>query len=253
MRNTKTKDKYKYKLVESGIYDADVMINNIYYYCQEKRITRAELSKRADVSVETINSFLYGETKELKMSSAFKIANALDVTMEELTGMPYTDEDTNEIVRLTKQLPSNLRYYTKWSIKSLGSMYQKARIKEKAIPLKEIVCEGGYHTIGHEAEILDISTYSAEIRAKSFLAIKCSCDCFMPYFSPYNLLILANDRPPHNNEIVACISSGKFWLIRKKGNEYQWLTDNHFATEHKDIDVIIGYVCHTTNKGEDGF
>lgn len=253
MRKDQKKKKYEYQIVESGIYSSKVMANNIHYYCQERGYTRAKLSELSGVSVETINSFMYHETREIKMSSAFMIANALDVTMEELTGMPYTDEETSEIVRLARQLPENLRYYTKWSMKSIGQMYQKAKIRTKAIPIKDIVCENGYHTIGHEADLLDISNYPAEIRAKAFMCLKPTCDCFMPYASPYNLLIIANDRPPLYNEIVACISSGKFWLIRKKGDAYQWLRENHFATDHKDIDVIIGYVCHTTKKGEDGF
>ena len=59
---------------------------NLFMYSDEKDITLKESAENADIPFSTLNSFLYGSSKDIKLSTAVKLAHALDVSIDELVG-----------------------------------------------------------------------------------------------------------------------------------------------------------------------
>lgn len=61
------------------------------FYMEQKGISMAELSRRADVPKTTINDMLKGRTKEPTLGRAAAIADALGVTLQEMADMAFKD------------------------------------------------------------------------------------------------------------------------------------------------------------------
>lgn len=62
------------------------------YYLEERGITAAELSRRIGSPRSTVNELLKGRAKEPTLGKAKAIADALDVTLQEMADMMYADE-----------------------------------------------------------------------------------------------------------------------------------------------------------------
>ena len=59
---------------------------NMFMYIDEKDITIKDISEESDVPFSTLNTFLYGNSKDIKLSTAVKLAKALNVSIDELIG-----------------------------------------------------------------------------------------------------------------------------------------------------------------------
>ena len=57
---------------------------NMFMYIDEKDITIKDISEESDVPFSTLNTFLYGNSKDIKLSTAVKLAKALNVSIDEL-------------------------------------------------------------------------------------------------------------------------------------------------------------------------
>jgi len=65
-------------------YNFDLMINRIKLLKKEKKITNVMLAEISGIPIGTLNKILGSETKEPSVNAIIKIANALNVTVDEL-------------------------------------------------------------------------------------------------------------------------------------------------------------------------
>lgn len=65
-------------------YSFDKMIERLKRHKKEKKLTNEQLSNLSGVPFGTLNKILGTETKETNISTVIKLANALEVTAEEL-------------------------------------------------------------------------------------------------------------------------------------------------------------------------
>ena len=82
MQNEKLK-KLSLKLVSNPDDWMSSFRKNIDMYISEKDITIRELSEVADINFETLKSFIYGDAKDCKLSTAIKLAKALHISIDE--------------------------------------------------------------------------------------------------------------------------------------------------------------------------
>lgn len=80
-----------------------------------------------------------------------------------------------------------------------------------------------------------------------FLGIIVTCSNYMPNYSPYDILLIANDRPPKLNEDCVILLCGKLYLAKRvqtmDGIVFRSIRDGHpHVTEHE-LDSIIGYIA----------
>ena len=76
---------------------------------ESRDIQIKELSEKTGISENTIKSYLKSDSAEPKVSKAVKIADALDVSVETLTGyekpdMKLSSPELLELIKLSKQL-----------------------------------------------------------------------------------------------------------------------------------------------------
>lgn len=60
---------------------------------KEKGISQAELARRSGMSKQSITELVKGRSKEPTFSKAKALADALGVTLEEMAGMVFEDEN----------------------------------------------------------------------------------------------------------------------------------------------------------------
>ena len=92
---------------------------------------------------------------------------------------------------------------------------------------------------------IDITDIDNEYSYKVFFGITMPCDNYMPAYSPYDILLIANDRQPtsHENSIIRV--NGCLFIAKKKNNEYFSIRDGKFRLNEQEIDEHIGYVACT--------
>ena len=79
--------------------------NNIFMYVDDKDITLKDISEAADIPFSTLNSFLYGDSKDIKLSTAVKLAHGLDISIDELVGAETISVQARDCFAKYRNLP----------------------------------------------------------------------------------------------------------------------------------------------------
>ena len=95
---------------------------------------------------------------------------------------------------------------------------------------------------------IDITDIGEEYRSKVFFGITMPCDNYMPTYSPYDILLIANDRNAKTNENVLIRTDGNLFLAKRKvengSAKYYSIRDGKFRINESDVDEVIGYIAH---------
>lgn len=248
MNNEKLK-KLSLKLVSNPGDWMTSFRKNIDMYISEKDITIRELSEVADINFETLKSFIYGDAKDCKLSTAVKLAKALHISIEELVGAGTISPKAKEAMALYRNLPEHDQYLTLWYINYLTSLNNQANSKSTTRSVMDIECFNGYLKLTSIYHKADISQVPAEMRTKIFFGIKMPCDHYMPVYSPYETLLIANDRLPMNNENCLIRVEKDIFIakVKMENNEMKFysIRDGKFRLERDEVDEIVGYVATT--------
>lgn len=219
---------------------------NMFMYLEEKDITIKEISEEADVPFSTLNTFLYGESKDIKLSTAVKLAKALNVSIDELIGAETINEVSRESISICRNLPDNALYLIRWYIRYIESLNKKNEPHKRYISVMKLDCnQNGNLKITTDYKHIDITDIDKECICKVFFGITMPCDHYMPVYSPYDILLIANDRQPtvHENSLIRV--NGCLFIAKKKNNEYFSIRDGKFRLKEHEIDEHIGYVACT--------
>jgi predicted transcriptional regulator len=65
-------------------------------YLQEENIASGELCKKAGIADSTLSQFINGTRKDIKLSTAVKIAKGLDMSLDELQKIISEGRELNE-------------------------------------------------------------------------------------------------------------------------------------------------------------
>ena len=73
----------------------------------------------------------------------------------------------------------------------------------------------------------------------------------MPAYSPYDILLIANDRDAKTNENVLIRTDGNLFLAKRKIEngiaKYYSIRDGKFRLDEDNVDEVIGYIAHVIN------
>ena len=220
--------------------------HNLFMYIDEKDITIKEISEKANVPFSTLNSFLYGDSKDIKLSTAVKLARALDVSIDELVGADTINEVSRESISICRNLPDNALYLIRWYIRYIDSLNKKNEPNKRYVSVMKLDCnQNGNLKMTTDYRHIDITEIDKECSCKVFFGITMPCDHYMPVYSPYDILLIANDRQPtmHENSLIRV--NGCLFIAKKKNNEYFSIRDGKFRFKEYEIDEHIGYVACT--------
>lgn len=114
-----------------------------------------------------------------------------------------------------------------------------------------VIRENGDVYPSNEFTTLDISKHSYTIRPKVFLGIKINSDRYMPYYTPYDTILLANDRKQHPSEHSVIMYGGRLYIAKRveetiNGQDrvsYYSIRDHQFRCYEREIDLCFGYIA----------
>lgn len=223
--------------------------NNVLFYISKSGITLKELAEGSDLSVDTLKSFLYKNQKDCKLSTAVSLAKAIGFSIDELVGANTMNLITKECITMCRNLPDNALYLVRWYIRQQHRLYSQKSKREKIISVMQVQCAlNGNLKMTNNYTQMDITSLDREIVSKIFFGIRLSCEHYMPHYSPYDTLLIANDRPPFFNEDSAIIINDNFYIARRKVEngiaKYYSIRDGKYQIDEKDVDEIVGYICY---------
>lgn len=222
---------------------------NLFKYVDEKDITIKDISEEADVPFSTLNSFLYKDSKDVKLSTAVKLAHALNVSIDELVGADTINEVSRESISICRNLPDNALYLIRWYIRYIDSLNKNNDPNKRYVSVMELECNlHGNLKITTNYMHIDITDIHPELRGKIFFGITMPSDHYMPHYSPYDILLIANDRNPQWNEDSLLRIDGCLYIARRKIEngvaKYYSIRDGKFRKNEDDVDEVIGYIAY---------
>lgn len=221
---------------------------NMFMYIEEKDITIKDISEEADIPFSTLNTFLYGDSKDIKLSTAVKLAKALNVSIDELIGAETINEVSRESISICRNLPENSVYLIRWYIRYIDSLNKKNEPHRRYVSVMELECNhNGNLKITTNYRHIDITDIGEEYRSKVFFGITIPCDNYMPTYSPYDILLIANDRNAKTNENVLIRTDGNLFIAKRRVEnglvKYYSMRDGKFRLNEDDVDEVIGYIA----------
>ena len=221
--------------------------HNLFMYIDEKDITIKDISEESDVPFSTLNTFLYGNSKDIKLSTAVKLAKALNVSIDELIGAETINEVSRESIAICRNLPDNALYLIRWYIRYIDSLNKKNEPHRRYVSVMELECNhNGNLKITTNYRHIDITDIGEEYRSKVLFGITIPCEHYMPAYSPYDILLIANDRNAKINENVLIRTDGNLFIAKRKVKngivKYYSIRDGRFRLSEDEVDEVIGYI-----------
>lgn len=223
---------------------------NIDMYISEKDITIRELSETSDINFETLKSFIYGDAKDCKLSTAVKLARALNVSIDELVGAETIEEETRKVIAMTRNLKEHHRKVIRMYAKHQYLLHGENELNIKYISVLKPECKGGYLKMTLIDEKYCVKDLAEPTQRKVGMGIKIPCDHYEPHFMKGEIILLGFDREGENNEkcvishggnIYICIKKIQF-VEGKKEINYVAITNKKKVFSFDDIDDRFGYI-----------
>lgn len=245
-------------LSKNLIADPDDYMNsfrtNLDMYISQKEITLSEVAEAADLPLSTVKNFLYGNSKDVHLYTAVKLAKVFGVSVDELIGCGTLSPQTCESLQLIRMLPESFTHFVRWATHFHYDMLTNNKVSNRAIEvmIPEISPGSGNVKMTNNFEIMDISSLDDELRPKVFMGIKVLDNAYAPRFFENDILLLANDREPRFNELVVLNFHNNMWIARPKTERrqdnsrytcYYSIRHGHRMCSEDDDLLVMGYIA----------
>lgn len=220
---------------------------NVDMYISEKDITLREVAEMADMPFDTLKNFLYKDSSDCKLSTAVKLARALNVSIDELIGAETINEVSRESIAICRNLPENDLYLIRWYIRYINSLNKHNEPNKRYVSVMQLECNNnGNLKMTTNYKHIDVTDIDKEQRCKIFFGITMPCDHYMPAYTPYDILLIANDRNPQCNENSLLRIDGFLHIAKRKVEDsvakYYSIRDGKFRINEEDVDEVVGYI-----------
>lgn len=221
--------------------------SNIKMYMKEADITLSELAEKANISFDTFKSFVYNDTKDCKLSTAISLARALNVSVDELVGCETMTANERKSMSTIRNLPNSSKYAIRWFIEHQRQICDNTPKNRRVLSIMKPICQNGTMKMYSDYKNMDITHLVPELRSKVFWGMKIPCEHYMPFYSPYDVLLICNDRPALPYEHLVIENDRCLFIVKRKMEngiaKLYSIRDEKYRMDEKDIDTIIGYVA----------
>ncbi len=228
---------------------------NIFTLLDISGYTLRELSEKADMSFETLKSFLYGDAKDCKLSTAVKIARAFHISIDEVVGADTIDKKSRDSLCMCRSMPDYVVYLIRSFIRHQYKLQNQCDEKSINIPVLLPQCANGYLTTTNVTTTVCIDHLTNNLKSKISLGIQIPCEHYEPYYMPNEIILLAADRDGLNGERCIVSYKGNFFFAIKRfyieNGQKKWkyisMMDGRTEVLQNDIDDKIGYIVGYLN------
>ena len=252
MLDTKSLRKLSKNLVSEPDDFMSSFRKNLYMYIEQKEITLAEIADKADISMSTLRSLVYGDAKDCHVSTVVSLAKALNISCDELLGSGTISPQTCESLQLVRQLPESFTHFVRWAIHYHHNKLTTGEVSERSIEVMQpICCDNGNLKMTNDFEVIDISYLGADVRPKVFMGIKIPCSHHVPIYFPGDILLIANDRSANRSEHVLVSVGNYMWIVDRrieiengaKVENFYSVRDNRKRAHSDNVGLVLGYVA----------
>ena len=200
-------------------------------YLHEKKITLNTLAKQAGLPEDTLRSVVYGNTKDIKLSTILKIADVLDCSLDELVNRHYySDTERNLFKRIHNLSEPSFRMISlmvDFEEKASFCKSNEGKHLISVFTLNGNMKDGMFYDCNRFEEH-DISKYPGVLIKAIDFGLKISSDHFIPAYYPNDILLLSCKNLPEYNDVVLYMDTNKRIYIRKY-TEHGLLPINNFG------------------------
>ncbi|MBQ2802929.1 MAG: helix-turn-helix transcriptional regulator [Lachnospiraceae bacterium] len=254
MENKKTK-KIDKNMVSNPTNYIDSFRHNIFQAMEEQDLSLRELSELADMPFETLKSFLYGNSKDCKLSTAVKLSRAFNVSIDELVGAETMHPLSKQSIAMCREMPDYVVYLIRSFIRHQYNLQKRCDENSINIPVLLPDCHNGYLQTTNVTDTVCIDHLTNGLKSRICLGIKVPCEHYEPFYMPNEIILLAADRDGQHNERCVVSYKGNFFICRKiffidngqKKYKYVSLIGGTTEILPSDIDDKIGYVVGYLN------
>lgn len=223
---------------------------NVYLYADDKDITMSDIAEASDLSLSTVKTFLYGNSKNVTLATAVGLARGFRVSLDELVGADTIPELSRESLRMCREMPDNDLMLVRWFIRCLYDLNSRNEPNKRYVKvmLPELDNNGNYKLVS-KFENLEITGLQEPLRSKIFIGFRLISDYYMPYYFPNDIILIANDRPAKPNEHVLVRAGDYVFLVKRLVEngiaKYYSIRDGKYRIDESEVDELIGYVTHS--------
>lgn len=248
MKNTNLKD-ISEKFITNHVDFMSAFRNNVLMYKDSLEISVENLAELSRMPTATLRSFLYNDTKDVKLSNAIYLARTIGVSLDELVGADTIPQLSRESLRICRNLPDNDLMLVRWFIRCLHDLNCNTEPNKRyvSVMLPEKDNDGNYKLVSR-FEKVEITNLEEPLRSKVFIGFKMCSDYYMPYYFPNDILLICNDRPAKRTENVLVRAGDYVFLVKRIVEngvaKYYSLRDGKYRIDESEVDELIGYVAH---------
>lgn len=252
MKNNKKLQKAENEIAKNSVDFSESLRQNILKYAGKNNMTMAELAERADMSINTLNSFIHRLANDTKTTNVAKIAKVFGISMDELVGSDTLHDLTKESLAMCRNLPDNDLYLVRWFIRYLDMLNKDLEPNKRYISvMMPVKTNNGDFKITADYSKLEITDLKEPLRSKIFMGFNIICDHYMPHYAPGDIILVANDRLPRSNE-HAVVRAHDYLFIVKIMIENGVLKcysvrDDKYRINADEISEIMGYIACKKN------
>lgn len=224
---------------------------NMNLYVSQPDMTIREISERSGLSFSTINTVLYGNNRDYKLSTIIGLSKAMNVSIDELVGCSTLNDDERYLIQQYRSSNPRVQLLIRWFI-SLQTKFindsSASALSESAITVMKLYSDADGSIIpSNQFSYHTFPDLEPGLINRILLGIQLPCCDYMPYYSPYDLILIANDRLPRINEDCVIISCGRLYIAKRvhSGNssdaEYVQINSGKLLTPS--MQDIMGYIC----------
>lgn len=228
---------------------------NIDMYVAEKDITLREIAEAADISYSTLNTFVYGNSTDCKLSTAVKLARAFGISVDELIGAGTIEDETRQTIAMSRNLKDHHRHVIRVFAKHQYLLHGDVPVKSKQISVMIPECQHGHLRTTTMTEALNIDHLPQSVKSEACLGLRIPCKHYEPLFMRDETLILGAHREGLNGEMCVVSKDGNMYICKKKiffteGKKeinYHSVINGNLLFKYDDIDDRIGYIIGFLN------
>lgn len=189
---------------------------NLDMYLQCPEITLKELSERSGVPYATLNTIIYGNASDVRVSTVIAVSKALNISVDELLGAGTFEPKMRESVRLVRGLPEHSVYLIRYFIRHQAKIHSMLSKKHDYISIMRPQIVNGVIATTNAVEPMMIDSVPEDIKAKAYIGIRIPSDYYMPYYLPDEIILVSADRKAHEGERCVVTSKGAIHVVVKK-------------------------------------
>lgn len=230
---------------------------NLDAYISHPKITLNQIAEEADVSNSTLHSLFYGnDNKGCSLSTAVKLAKALGISIDELTGAgTIADSEGLECIAMYRELPDYVQHLIVSFVRHQHKLHTCFPPGTKNVPVLLPECCNGYLRTTNLTDAVCIDNLTDGLKARITLGIKIPCEHFEPHYMPGEIVLLGADRCALNDEKCVVVYRGYYYLAKKnvymengkKKVRYVSLLDSSAVVLSEDVEERLGYVVGFLN------